>query len=50
MLWYLLLRERNVLLTQEAERKRLQIVSSYGGDLIRKRTFRVSTHEPVPGV
>lgn len=42
VLWYVLLRERNVLLTQEEERRRLGVVDAYGGDLIRKRGYRVS--------
>jgi hypothetical protein len=40
-LWYLLLRERNVLATQREERRRLGIVESNGGDLITARSFRV---------
>lgn len=41
-LWYLLLRERNVLATQREERRRLGITEQYGGDLVTARSFRVS--------
>lgn len=42
ILWYKLIREKNVLATQREERRRLNIPSSYGGELITKRVFRVS--------
>ena len=41
-LWYVLVKERNVLATQREERRRLGLQNSEGGDLITKRTFRVS--------
>lgn len=41
-LWYVLLRERNVIATQKAERKRLGIAPHYGGKLLTTRTVRVS--------
>lgn len=50
MLWYVLLRERNVLLTQEDERRRLGVVDAYGGELLKKRTFRVSISRRAPQV
>jgi hypothetical protein len=37
-----LLRERNVIATQKAERKRLRIASQYGGKLLSIRSLRVS--------
>ena len=40
-LWYVLVKERNVLATQREERRRLGLQNSEGGDLITKRTFRV---------
>lgn len=46
MLWYVLLRERNVLATQREERRRLGIVGAYGGELITKRVQRVSLARP----
>ncbi|GMK56365.1 hypothetical protein CspeluHIS016_0302050 [Cutaneotrichosporon spelunceum] len=39
-LWYLLLRERNVIATQKAERKRLRIASQYGGKLLSIQSLR----------
>lgn len=42
VLWYVLLRERNVLATQKEERRRLGIIDAYGGDLVRLRARRVS--------
>jgi hypothetical protein len=41
-LWYVLLKERNVLVTQEAERRRLQIPSYMDQELISERKRRVS--------
>lgn len=41
-LWYVLVKERNILATQREERRRLNLHASEGGDLITKRTFRVS--------
>ncbi|KAL7418504.1 54S ribosomal protein L4 mitochondrial [Cryptotrichosporon argae] len=40
-LWYVLLRERNVLATQREERRRLQISPNQGGDEIARRAFRI---------
>jgi len=45
-LWYVLVKERNVLATQREERRRLGLQNSEGGDLITKRTFRVSPPFP----
>ncbi|BEI81041.1 hypothetical protein CcaverHIS002_0202010 [Cutaneotrichosporon cavernicola] len=39
-LWYLLLRERNVIATQKAERKRLRVAPQYGGKLLSIRSLR----------
>ncbi|WVR07668.1 hypothetical protein IAU60_004710 [Kwoniella sp. DSM 27419] len=39
-LWYLLLRERNVLSTQKEERRRLNIGHRVDGELLTKRAFR----------
>lgn len=44
-LWYVLLRERNVLATQREERRRLGIGSRVDGVLNAKRGFRVSFFE-----
>lgn len=41
-LWYVLLRERNVIATQKAERKRLRIAQQYGGKVLSIRSLRVS--------
>lgn len=41
-LWYVLLKELNVLATQREERRRLGISAKEGGELITKRAFRVS--------
>ena len=40
-LWYVLLRERNVLATQREERRRLGVHAREGGELQTKRSFRV---------
>jgi large subunit ribosomal protein L47 len=47
-LWSVLVKERNVLATQREERRRLGLQNSEGGDLITKRTFRVSTPFSLP--
>ncbi|TXT10877.1 hypothetical protein VHUM_02382 [Vanrija humicola] len=39
-LWYVLLRERNVLATQREERRRQGIPPGYGGEVLTKRGFR----------
>ncbi|KAL1412778.1 54S ribosomal protein L4 mitochondrial [Vanrija albida] len=39
-LWYVLLRERNVLATQREERRRAAIPPGYGGEVLTKRGFR----------
>ncbi|KLT41358.1 MRP-L47-domain-containing protein, partial [Cutaneotrichosporon oleaginosum] len=39
-LWYILLRERNVIATQKAERKRIRIAQQYGGKLLSVRSLR----------
>lgn len=42
ILWYVLLRERNVIATQMAERRRLGISHHYGGKMQTVRRNRVS--------
>jgi hypothetical protein len=49
-LWYVLVKERNVLATQREERRRLGLQNSEGGDLITKRTFRVCSSCPSSSV
>lgn len=41
-LWYVLVRERNVLATQREERRRLGVSPGYGGEVLTKRAYRVS--------
>ena len=41
-LWFVLLRERNVLSTQREERRRMGLGATEGVEILRKRAFRVS--------
>lgn len=47
-LWFVLLKERNVLATQREERRRLSVHAREGGELQTKRAFRVCPLLPYP--